>query len=65
MRLERLPCRVIASNAIDVIAVLRFQGHVRKHIMHNVKNMQALESSVRRLLESALVRAPEAFVFFL
>jgi hypothetical protein len=62
--LERLPRRIVAPDAVNVMAVLRFQGHVRKHIVHNMKNVQAFESSVRRLLEIALTRAPKAFIFF-
>jgi hypothetical protein len=33
--------------------------------VRDMKNVQALERSVRRLLEIALSRAPEAFIFFL
>jgi hypothetical protein len=48
-----------------VSAVFRLHGHKSQNIVHDVKNVQALERSVRRLLEIALSRAPEAFIFFL
>jgi hypothetical protein len=63
--LERLPRRIVTPNAMNVSAVLRLHSHKRQNIVHDVKDMQALERSVRRLLEIALPRAPEAFIFFL
>jgi len=65
MSLERLPCRAVAPNAIVVLTVPRFHGHKGKHIMHDEKDVQTLESSVRGLLEVAIPRAAKAFVVLL